>query len=62
VTAPVETDSTTETAVLDTERLFGEHMCDVQVFDHDYQCTEHLFDCKQLHENPVDKPESEQQP
>tara|TARA_B100000959_G_scaffold286576_1_gene365887 strand:+ start:664 stop:813 length:150 start_codon:yes stop_codon:yes gene_type:complete len=47
--------------VLDTERLFGEHMCDVQVFDHINQCIEHLFDYKYFQVIPVIKPESEQQ-
>jgi len=28
------------------ERLFGEHVFDVQVFDHSDQCIEHLFDIK----------------
>jgi len=28
------------------ERLFGEHVFGVQVFDHSDQCIEHMFDVK----------------
>jgi hypothetical protein len=61
VTASVENSPHSEAMVLDTERLFGEHMCDVQVFDHINQCIEHLFDYKYFQVIPVIKPESEQQ-